>query len=252
MPPKNSTTAKQQQHEEMTLVAQMKHLLANAIDEINDNVNKKHDELMERLLSVEKTAKLALLNSENNGKRIQSLEEDLLKKSNKIKSLEMTLDDQVNRSMRSNLIFKGIPQGNKEFSWPDTTSTLASYLHTINPDRSVPDNIKMIDRCHRGQQRQGNKPRAIIAKFVDWKSAELVKNEIISYNKKSKNSTVIVSPQYTRKVDDQMNNALKRRKELVSAGSKKSMFVAYPGKLMGKDPGAPNYKVLEKFYDEDI
>ena len=91
----------------------------------------------------------------------------------------------IDLCMRPNLIFKGLPESENE-KWSDTTKSLATYLNKVNPNRSIREVEQLIDRCHRGGQRRSDtKPRTIFAKFVDWKSADQIKKEIIVFNKKN-------------------------------------------------------------------
>ena len=53
----------------------------------------------------------------------------LLEKHNQeIISLKASLNEQIDRSLRSTLVFKGIPKEKNENSWDDAKNTLTKYL----------------------------------------------------------------------------------------------------------------------------
>ena len=237
--------------EDIDIIQAMMSLLNKATKQINDNIDRKHEELLAKLSAVEEKAKT---NAEDiihlkgtNTKlltAIENLQTEVKDKSDKLMVLENLLDDQVNRSMRPNLIFKGLPESENE-KWSDTTKSLATYLNKVNPNRSIREVEQLIDRCHRGGQRRSDaKPRTIFAKFVDWKSADQIKKEIIVFNKKNDVADITVSPQYSPKVTEQMNHALKRRKDLTNSGCTASMYVTYPGRLMSRGEGEQYFKEI--------
>ena len=155
---------------------------------------------------------------------------------NEISELNATVDDQVNRGLRSTLIFKGIPEQTKE-SWSDTTNILINTLATLfdwDPNTLTSD----IERAHRGTRegKNTNKPRPIYVKFHSWRSSEDIKIMVIEANRKKK-TKIIVSQMYSRRVTESMNDKLKQRKELLETNGNWKMYVKYPGILMCRREG---------------
>ena len=78
----------------------------------------------------------------------------------RIIELESMLDDQINRSMRNNIVMKGISEENNET--PSQTKDIVSNIigRHLNIDSNTVHNA--IERAHRGGKRDGNKkPRNI-------------------------------------------------------------------------------------------
>ena len=135
--------------------------------ELSAQIQDLKDTLLGRLNSIEKsishldakvneTTKIAIAASE----RAEELEERIKEGENeqsdirdkhdqqnkRIEELEALLDDQINRSMRSTLVFKGI-EGN-ERSWSETTAILAKTISSMERTITEEKVVAMVDRAH--------------------------------------------------------------------------------------------------------
>ena len=130
---------------------------------INDNINDKHKKLEDKLANVEKklktveeTAINALKQTDINHTRIAETNETLDEQKQAITSLKEALIEQTDRSLRSTLIFKGIPREKNEKSWDDTKNVLVEYLsNTFNWDPNGLNND--IECTHRGKFSEENR-----------------------------------------------------------------------------------------------
>ena len=158
-----------------------------------------------------------------------------------IEELQNSMEDQINRGMRSTLIFKGIKEEENEFSWEDTTNVLANQLSPIlncDPMQIVGD----IERAHRGK---GSKSRNIYVKFNSWKASDQISKLIIKANR-SKITHITVSQMYGPKTTAIMNEKLKLRKDIIKDHKAWKMYVAYPGTLMLKKPGEKKFTAFSE------
>ena len=98
-------------------------------------------------------------------KRLEDLENDFA-------DLQDKFDDLENRSRRNNLCFEGVPeQDGGEKTWEATEKRLREL---VLPKLGVPEDI-VIERAHRvGQRQRSQRPRMIIARFLNFKDKEKV------------------------------------------------------------------------------
>ena len=150
------------------------------------------------------------------------------------------------RSMRSTLIFKGIPENAEEKTWDDSSTVLAGHLHMLTPEISVDEYTNQLDRAHRGKSTT-NGARPIIAKFHKWKDSEAVKRNAIMNNKDITKTKVQVAQKYSQNTTERINEALKYRKDLLKTEHGMKLYVSYPAKLMGKRKNDTRYKIIEEF-----
>jgi len=148
-------------------------------------------------------------------------------------TVETNLDDSINRSMRSTLIFRGIPElHDKDQSWDQTTESLIDCLKKINPDYDQENIRDDIERCHRGGK------------------SEYYKELIINHNKvQGKHSKIFVDQMYSKKLTERRKTALSYRLQFLSnsenTGSR--LYVKYPAKLMVKRVNSNKYSLLKEF-----
>ena len=150
----------------------------------------------------------------------------------KIKELEDALDDQLNRSMRNNIVLKGVPEDDRE-DWEATKSKVTDILVKLSGDSSASVRGE-IDRAHRGGARIPGKPRHIYANLSSSTRVDFYIKKNISENLQSRHYNIHIDRQYTKKLTERRNNALKKRKELLEAGEIKKGHIVYPAKLMIK------------------
>ena len=211
---------------------------------LENRITTNHKELMARICNVETQAREALdLAKKKNETTIneflekqQETNDDLkldlskrvttqVKENLHINKIEaqlrgvlLELEDLRNRSMRSNLIFKGIPEESKE-TWDDTSQLLAGFItKNLKLPYSFDQMDMQISRAHRSSDtdssRRNNKsePRPIISQFVNWRVAEEVRQEIIHLNSRNQ-LKVIVNQMLSKELTKRRNNALIKRKE---------------------------------------
>ena len=116
-----------------------------------------------------------LLTSNENYNLKQSLHELTLK----LEIANDQIDDQINRSLRNTLIFRGIPLKPKE-TWEETTTILAETISKQIPDLNKEWIRETIERAHRSKTGSN-----IIVKFVSWQDSEHIKNSIIQYKQQN-------------------------------------------------------------------
>ena len=199
------------------LIQELMKEIKKETDKIMDNINDKHAQLekkldiVERKLeSVEETAHKALNQAVTNRKDFVETNNTVKEQQKEINTLKATLNDQIDRSLRSTLIFKGIPCEKTENSWEDTKNTLMNYLSTTFKWNSN-DLNKDIERAHRGKvNRQGSKNEqsdAIYVKFGSWAISEAIKKEVIKANRTGF-TNVIVTQMYSKATTDIINDKL--------------------------------------------
>ena len=87
----------------------------------------------------------------------------LTKYEKRMSELEETIDDQINRNMRNNLVIKGIVEENNE-SWSSTKSLVCDVLSRhLQMDNTLTSNT--IERAHRGGKKHPKKIRHIYMKL---------------------------------------------------------------------------------------
>lgn len=192
--------------------------------------------------------------------RVEDLQTEQQGYAAKIKYLEDKLDDQVNRSMRSTLVIKGIE--GTESSWEDTKNKLSNIISNLTENKSANIIESWIERAHRLKRNNTSnsnndtnnnpnraRPINIVAKFTSWKHSEEVKRIIINYNKNKNNDNQprIYVEQLQSNLASRTNEAKKYRKELRLQHPDWLMYVSHPARLFGKKPGEDKYAILKEF-----
>jgi len=256
-------------------IADLKSFINSKIDEVNKNLSEfrgyvgtQLSGLKSRIDNLEQSnervaecfslindnkIKLADLESEQSNINFEniSLKNSLSQLSLELKSTQDKLDDQVNRGMRSTLIFRGIPEEGNE-TWDKTMKTLCTTLANIDPSLDLSQLERNIDRAHRGgHSNQNGKPRPIFAKFSSWKQSELVKSAVISHNKNKSRTddypTLFVDQMYSEDVARRRREALKERRKLIDDGIKDKLALRFPAKLVVKRAGANDFVLHKEF-----
>ena len=158
--------------------------------------------------------------------KITELQEQLDKQNDEI-------DELTNRTMRTNIVIRGLPEKAKE----DTKKELCDYLATLS--REDPRSIyQRIDRAHRtpGPPRNDGKPRNIFANLVKSVDCKFYVDLNSKHCAKNKNSpdTTRVDHQYTKSVLERRNLAMIERKKLLAEKKYVTCHLGYPAKLFGK------------------
>ena len=205
----------------------------------------------------EKTSVLTVKNDELQSK-ISDMEQVIEKLKTSIKENETLLEDQVNRSCRKTLIFKGIPEitNSKKETWEETKVSLSRAISKVMKNVSTEDAFNMIERCHRGTssktKARSSTPKPIFACFHSWKDSNNILNEFSALSRKKKSNGVFVDQKYGEKTTTLRNEALKERKSLKDEGKIVSGFVSYPAKLFVKYNQDQDYKLYKEFSYNDI
>lgn len=176
--------------------------------------------------------------------RINELERQL-------RESEQEIDEITNRSMRGNVIAKGIPEAENE-DWDATKDILADHLAALSNESSATVADKL-DRVHRGGKKEGTKPRHIYANFIYSTDASYyvslaVKKAVDAHNKGDPAPTWRMDNQYSKKLTERRDKALVHRKELLKKKAYAQCRLVYPAKLLGrKDKNAKKWDFIEEF-----
>ena len=166
-----------------------------------------------------------------------SLRNELDKISIKANVAEEKLEEQINRSSRKSLVFRGIPESGRE-SWADTKNILSDMI-SAHSDVSPKEAFEMVERCHRSsfttRTKKGTKGcRVIYALFRDWEDSQYVLGKFRSASIRGESNGVSASQKYGIITTARRNNALLVRKQLKKDGVIAQGYVEYPAKLLVK------------------
>ena len=239
MPPKKTVDISEQ-------LQDFRKVILQRLDSIDSNIKDLTTKLNET-----KTIAIQAANLADNAITQTALNKTLIDESNeRIRKLEIDLDDQINRNMRSTLIFNGIE--GTETNWDETSKLLADKISSLADE--VTGIHDWIERAHRAKRRDkqvttDNRPLPIIAKFCSWKQSEMIKTIIIDHkrNERDKTKHIYVEQMQSKELTARTNEAKKYRKELKSIHPEWKMFVSHPAKLMYKKPDKNKYDLLKAF-----
>ena len=152
--------------------------------------------------------------------------------SNEVYKLQINLDDNINRSMRANLIFKGIPKDEAFNSYKETKTVVSTFIKAnLNIDeKSISD---MIVRAHRnkGRPTQNGHPHNIFVKFARDDFTLKLHEDFTDIARRDTNVKYKCSQQLTSSLMERRNKAMLERKSLLQANTIKKGFVEYPATL---------------------
>ena len=228
------------------------------IQELNVTIKSNHDELTAAIAKTDLKAEAAVKAAKSNSKTLETLKTDnehmktTIESQNavvehlndKLSALEALTDDQVNRGLRSTLVFRGIEKNGYE-TWDTTGDILAEEINNILPNFTISWITESIERVHRAKSTTN-----IIAKFQSWKDSEKIKTAIINYNKTQGNqeNQLKVSQMLSKPLQDRHNAALIHRKELMKENKNMNYTVVYPAKLIGKMKNSEGkYELIQEF-----
>lgn len=186
----------------------IKSFLTALMDSTNTRIDNLIKEVESLKTSLEMTqANLDDLKTVNNKPRLESLE-------TRIDELTDKADDLENRSRRNNLCFEGISEDNQgNESWEQSEEKIKKFISTrlkIEADNMV------IERAHRvGKKRStSDKPRPIVAKFLNFKDRDMVLNE----RRKLKGSKQVIREDFSERVLEKRKNLLPKLYEARQQG----------------------------------
>ena len=179
--------------------------------------------------------------------KIRELNDNISATQETTKQNEDDIDDIRNRSMRSTLVFQNIDGTDK--TWQETTNLLVTTLHEVLGDACevIDDHLDRVHRAKNKPTHKPNAPKAIIAKFTNWRFADYVKHTLIRA-KIAGNTDITVSQLYSKKVNERRSKAFSHRTALKEKDPNMMYYVEYPAKLMGKKKGSKkSYEVIKEF-----
>ena len=139
----------------MATLEEIKKLLESHENDITSQINSKFYKLIADVDQVRDIVHMAETKATRNVTEIEELKSEISSLRDSNKALEDSLEDQINRGLRSTLIFKGIKEEHNE-SWEQTEEHLINVItrHTkLHRDAVEP----MIERAHRGKPSSNRK-----------------------------------------------------------------------------------------------
>ena len=167
-----------------------------------------------------------------------------------IDNLEKQLDDQINRSMRCNLVFSGVKES--EGQNRSTKDIVSDFIY--DELYSQGDNItkeqvnRLIVRAHRSKYTgERQTPRPIFVKFSRDDIAAYLYSQSIKHRVTDRGYRV--RPQHTKPLQDRISKALLHRRELLRDGTITKGYVEYPAVLKGvlKSAKSHEYTTIKSF-----
>ena len=240
------------------MIMEMKTSILTRLDNIDNKFNALNKQIADTTVTADKSLKLAESTNEICAVNIEKI--DMLKQESsdcniRITKLEEELDNQINRNMRSTLVFKNVP--GSETKWNETTKILCEIISEYDSSITTEEAESWVERAHRIKPYQNPKyddkrdhiPENIVAKFSSWKHSETVREIIIKKNQVADPSVprIFVEQLQSKKLTARTNNAKKCRKDIKLEHPDWLMYVSHPAKLMLKKPGEKSYKLLEQF-----
>ena len=169
---------------------------------------------------------------------------DILKE---IDSVKERLEERTNRQLRQTIVVKGVKEQPKE-TWEITKQLLASTI-AENVNTSYSNAYQLLNRVHRGRPTDDPHKRGqrdIYANIYSWAHCERLVQDFRSLNVRGQ-TNVRIEYKYGPLTTNRRLQAMGRRKEMKTAGSLISGYVAYPARLMVKVTGSTVYKMVEDF-----
>ena len=175
------------------------------------------------------------LAAENSSLResVKSLSEGMTRLSEENKKIKETVLDLQARSMRDNLVFAGIPEHAEEDPEATVTAFIKNQLKL--PEEAV-SNITF-HRVHRlgGKRANSNRPRPIVAKFVNFKQKEQVK----SRGRELRGTDFSVTDQFPKEILERRKVLFPLRMRFIEGGSRAVIAVdkLFVDNQLYRDPG---------------
>lgn len=174
---------------------------------------------------------------------------ELAEMKKQVNDLQERVEERTNRQLRQTLVWRNLPEGREEKTWADTKTLLASKMsELLNIDPS--EAKSKINRCHRGGNaeyyRNEGRCRPIYAAMLTWDSCEDLVKAARGQN------DFYIDYKYGPMTTQRRNLALKKRKELKSAGVITSGFIKFPAILMGRKSDTDKYYEVENFSKAEV
>ena len=139
----------------------------------------------------------------------------------------------TNRSLRKNVVIRGIPENPNEKTWEDTHNVVKNAIaEATGYDVDTYENV--FERIHRGKKsndpNKKDKARPIFAVLYDWKHIQKLSDEL----RDAPPNNIYIDQQYGAITTYRRNQAFKKRKLLKEAKTIAGGFVKFPSKLFVK------------------
>ena len=217
---------------DVTLAA-IKTLLTNQKENIINEFNTKFNEIKVELKQVRSVANEAIEKSTATQCEVDQLKSDLLALQQANKSIMADLVDQINRSMRTTLIFKGIKAEPHE-SWADTERILTEVI-ARHRKMGIDNVADMLERVHQGKKSsERNGPPYIFARFYSWKDSEQIQSGFAEANRTHPKMQIRVEQMHSKQVTARCNEAMLAHRQLLRDGQITNGYLSYPATLMVK------------------
>ena len=272
MPPKSDFS---QQLKELKELLETTNERITAIDNrlttLKQNITINHSEILARVTAVEQRSHEALNIAKNNETIMTNLPTDIeqnllpqliekffpdlvlkIKDSLNISKLEsqmkavlIELEDLRNRSMRENLIIKGIEEDPNE-KWEDTVGKLTEFIHdNLNLCYLQSEIDAQISRCYRANNENSSHktkkrkegPRPVIVRFMNWRFAEEIRTRIIQMNVSKQINNIFVDRMFSKELTARRHEALLERKEYIQKNKNIQIKLDFPATLKSRERG---------------
>ena len=172
-------------------------------------------------------------------------QEDNDKLKGEVASVRGDLTEQIDRSLRDQLMICGLPKDSaKEKYWDDTITAVAEWL-AANSSKPYKYWDKAIIRAHRGSFRPDKPGPTPIHCIFRWRVTEEVRD--LFMKAKNKIGSVTIKDKFSDPTQARVNEALIYRRGLLNENSELKIKVSYPAKVMVKAKGESRYKFDKEF-----
>lgn len=172
-------------------------------------------------------------------------QEDNDKLKGEVASVRGDLTEQIDRSLRDQLMICGLPKDSaKEKYWDDTITAVAEWL-AANSSKPYKYWDKAIIRAHRGSFRPDKPGPTPIHCIFRWRVTEEVRD--LFMKAKNRIGSVTIKDKFSASTQSRVNEALIYRRGLLNENSELKIKVSYPAKVMVKAKGESRYKFDKEF-----
>jgi len=172
-------------------------------------------------------------------KRLESAEAENI-------NLKNTINNQIDRSMRSNLVIRGLKKDDSDGkeTWEKTEVIIGNFLNR-HLNIEIEDGRRMIQRAHRGMGKDRN---TVYVNFHSWKDSQFNLENFTKERIKNPNMKIKIDQMYCKDTMQRRNSALIKRKELIQSNNNIiKAHITYPAKLVVKYKNKEKYELFKEF-----
>ena len=245
----------------------IKEYLKNQIDLIKTEYDQKISELTTKINNLIEDKNKTKLNKNEDGtdeggenenmmEKFEELTQKIDNQVNKLKTLKDDQEMQIDRNLRSTLIFRNIKfNRDTEYDANRTIDILATAVNSHCPELGIEYFKGAVERGHRNfkpdriiTNRNKDSQPSISVKFLSWRDSNNILSSIIKANKDRKLTNIVVSQQFSKGTTRRRNAALERRKTLLTENQNMEYRLVYPATLTGRlKNSSDKFKTVEKF-----